>query len=584
MLTKLNNMKVGNKVYAIVGLCLLALVGVASVATYQMWQIGRELVGIAERDLPLTEILTKVTTHQLEQAIVLERAFRYGEEMTRSSHAGELFIESVTQFEALGKKVHEEFVTAKEMSDRFITEAITEAGRKEFMHVSEVVARIDVQHTAYEAEAKAIMELLADGQVARAVQAEEALIVTQDAFVKELEDLLLEVEEFTLDTARTAEAHERFALLLLVVISVIAIAGGAGASWFLVNASIVKPISDVVGSLTELTDGNTDVKVTVHADDEIGTVAKALEIFREKLVQNIEMQKQADAAREAELQRAKRLEELNNEFDARIRALLGEVDGATKTLNGTANSMESVAERTKEQATTVAAASEESATNAQSISAATEELDASVAEIGRQVQKSAEIANQAVEETRRANTTVQGLADASDKIGEVISLINDIAEQTNLLALNATIEAARAGDAGKGFAVVASEVKTLASQTASATEEIANQISGMQGATTQAVEAIGGITKTIDTVNEIAGTIASAVEEQGAATREIGGNAVQAAEAAQEVSKNISGVTDGSDETSRAVHQVLESISQLATQSKGLDQAVQRYLADVNAA
>ena len=124
----------------------------------------------------------------------------------------------------------------------------------------------------------------------------------------------------------------------------------------------------------------------------------------------------------------------------------------------------------------VASAAEETSVNVQTVSAGTEQLSSSIAEIGRQVVTSAEIARKAVDEAGATDATMQGLADNASRISVVVDLIQVIASQTNLLALNATIEAARAGEAGRGFAVVASEVKSLASQTAKATDEIRAQI------------------------------------------------------------------------------------------------------------
>ena len=87
MLAKLNNLNVGAKILGIVGLCLVALAGVAGISIWQMSLIGAEIEEIAEQDIPLTGSLTNITVHQLEQAINFERALRYGEEMQQSEHA-----------------------------------------------------------------------------------------------------------------------------------------------------------------------------------------------------------------------------------------------------------------------------------------------------------------------------------------------------------------------------------------------------------------------------------------------------------------------------------------------------------------
>ena len=98
----------------------------------------------------------------------------------------------------------------------------------------------------------------------------------------------------------------------------------------------------------------------------------------------------------------------------------------------------------------------------QTMAAATEELSASIREIGRKVSEADATASSAMQTTEQLAGAIQGLNEAAGKVGRVVALIDAIANQTNLLSLNATIEAARAGEAGKGFSVVANEVKQLA--------------------------------------------------------------------------------------------------------------------------
>ncbi len=75
-----------------------------------------------------------------------------------------------------------------------------------------------------------------------------------------------------------------------------------------------------------------------------------------------------------------------------------------------------------------------------SVAGSTEELGASVGEIGRQINHSASQSSVAVEETEAMASLVGDLEGAAGRIGSIVELIESIASQTNLLALNATIE------------------------------------------------------------------------------------------------------------------------------------------------
>lgn len=70
------------------------------------------------------------------------------------------------------------------------------------------------------------------------------------------------------------------------------------------------------------------------------------------------------------------------------------------------------------------------------------------------------------EEMDNLASAMERISEASEQIRDIIAEIENIAAQTNLLSLNASIEAARAGEAGKGFAVVADQIGKLAADSA----------------------------------------------------------------------------------------------------------------------
>jgi methyl-accepting chemotaxis protein len=371
----------------------------------------------------------------------------------------------------------------------------------------------------------------------------------------------------------------------MIVTALLGIVGGLVLGYVMAAYAIARPITRSVARLKLLSEGDTSTEILgIGRQDEIGQIAGTMQVFRDNLIKNREMQAREAEAQAARVERAEKIDRLTVAFDHASSAALKTVAAAATELQATASSMNATAEETSRQASVVASASEETTANVQTVAAATEELSASIHEITSQVTESTRIVGEAVQQAQDTNAKVQGLADAAQKIGDVVRIISEIAGQTNLLALNATIEAARAGEMGKGFAVVASEVKTLATQTAKATDEISGQVRSIQEATTSSASAIRDIGGTINRVNEIATAIASAVEEQGAATQEISRNVQQAAQGTQEVSTNIVSVSTAAEHTGSAASEVLTAAGELAMQAEVIRGEVEKYIAGVRAA
>ncbi|WP_305983927.1 globin-coupled sensor protein [Roseibium sp. MMSF_3544] len=269
-------------------------------------------------------------------------------------------------------------------------------------------------------------------------------------------------------------------------------------------------------------------------------------------------------------------------FQDALGAATGALGAASEELEISSGSLSRETGAIGQRVSTMDASSNETASGVQSSATATEEMSASIMEIGRQAGQSREMAQRAVEGAQSTNQTVTELAGFADQVGSVIGLISDIAEQTNLLALNATIEAARAGEMGKGFAVVAAEVKELASQTTKATDEITEQVASIQQATNKSVQEIEGITAVIEELSEIATGIASAVEQQASATEEISSNVQVAAQGTQAFTTEISAVRQSVESVEETAGSIQTMSASLKNHADGLSQQAENFFRKIS--
>ncbi len=580
----LSSISIGQRISGMAGVLLLLSLLIGGFSVLNVRTIGTETGEVADRDIPLADAIVRIETKQLEQAIIFERAARFGVSVATDTRAKELFIENKKEFEALAAEVNELVIKGEEMAREAIAEAPADESETFELILSELEG-VEASFATYVEEIGVWFGLLESNRTIGMQEAMGRIEVEADVLDREFLKMREQIEEFSRTALQDAVALANRTLSLVFILSVVSILVGVVAAVLIIRG-IVGPIAGITHAMGDLSEG--DLTTDIHGierGDEIGAMAKAVEIFKKNAIERQQLIATAeDNERAAKQERTKFLHKLAGDFEAATSAVLGEVTAAADQVKSSATAMSATADQTNQQSTAVAAASEEASGNVQTVASASEELASSIGEISRQVEQSSRMTTKAVSEADAANTTVQGLADAASSIGDVVELINNIAAQTNLLALNATIEAARAGEAGKGFAVVASEVKSLANQTAKATEEISSQISTIQKESSGAVEAIDGIRKVISEVDEIAGTIAAAVEEQGAATQEIARNVQQASAGTQDVSSNIAGVTQAAGETGQAAAQVLELSNSLTEQADKLSANVEKFLADLKSA
>jgi methyl-accepting chemotaxis protein len=372
---------------------------------------------------------------------------------------------------------------------------------------------------------------------------------------------------------------------LLLVVALASVLVAVGIAVFYVQRRLVHRLTSIADAMRRLSAGDIDYKaVTADDHDEVGEMARSLEVFRAGEIERRGFAEREGAEQVVKGQRAAAIEQMISEFRANVTAVIAAVTENVARMETTARTLSSIAGGADQEVRAASASSEATSSNVRTVAGATDELGISIREISEQAVQAKGIVERASAMALSANQRISQLSDSTKRIGNVVKLIRDIAEQTNLLALNATIEAARAGEAGRGFTVVASEVKTLATETAMATEDISTQIGAIQVSTTEVVGAIRSISDVMGDVSQFAVVIAAAVEEQSAATQEIARNVKEATRGANELAGGMSNVTDAIRETNCSATAVLETSKALTAQASELEGAVDAFLKNVAAA
>ncbi len=381
----------------------------------------------------------------------------------------------------------------------------------------------------------------------------------------------------------TAAATRQLAINIILLAVTVLLAIGAAV---ITRVRLGRPMALMTDAMARLAANDTTVEIPgLGRNDEIGSMAAAVEVFKTNAIRVGELARNAaerDAEEAAERQRLR--DETAAAFETTVGGVLERVVAAIDLLHSSAETLSGNAEETAMQAASAAAAANQATANVQTVAGATEELSSSITEIGARVAAAGSVATEARDTAAKTRENIGSLQTAADQIGTIVELIDSIAGQTNLLALNATIEAARAGEAGKGFAVVAAEVKQLADQTSKATSQIGRQIGDIQTSTGTSATSIGAIAEIIHRLNDISGAIATAVEQQAGAASEIAHNVSEAARGTAAVSENVESIRKASEHTSVVSTTVLTAADELTAQAGQLRRAMDEFLVTLRAA
>ncbi|NOH38829.1 methyl-accepting chemotaxis protein [Vibrio coralliilyticus] len=544
----LSRLTIAQKVYLLGLSQLLAMMIMGGFALYQMNKIGNELVDIAEEDIPLTKMLTVVTEHQLEQAILFERALIKAIRVEQG-------LAQMSVFEEAKKKVHDLTVkTEKELYEveEFIEKAIpllhSVEAQEKFKKLLGKLKVVEKSYSTLVDEVDKTMDFGSNGQIEEMLEFSKKVEAHEDEIDKALISILDEVQNFTLASALQAEEDEKYAIKWMTIIASVSIVLGILMP-FLVTRAIRTPIMNLIDRLKQVAEGDGDLTIRLDdsSRDETGTVANAFNKFLGVLMGTI-------------TQINSKAEELGQSSEVAVSAMqrtLQNVEKQRCDIEQVATAINQMNATTQEVANSTA--------NASSV---TDEVRKHVMEGQKEALATQEVIQELANEVTTSSGVIENLVSETNNIGQVLESIQGIAEQTNLLALNAAIEAARAGETGRGFAVVADEVRSLAQRTQEATVDIQKLVDTLQSEAKNAVSSMKKGTDTAklclekssesantfsvaaESVNQIAGLnlqIAAAAEEQSTVAQDLDNNLTSIKTLAEETAEETKNTAAASE-------------------------------------
>jgi methyl-accepting chemotaxis protein len=433
--------------------------------------------------------------------------------------------------------------------------------------VQAALAAYAASFDAYAAAVPKIERVFEQEMTPRAAAMTQQLDVTEESLKQAFAASNIATEEIIASASLAQEILAAVALLIGVALAVI------------IGHGIVRPLNTMTTAMAKLAGGDKTIDIPARDNtDEIGDMARAVEVFKNNAIEADRLAAEEEAARALRARRQDALAEHTKEFGMTIATVMASLSGSADRMRRAAEGMAEAATGVHDQASGTSEGANKSSQDLTAVAAAVEELTASVGEISRQIAAAAVVARQAVQRAESSQGTMQGLADATARIGDVVHLISDIASQTNLLALNATIEAARAGEAGRGFAVVAGEVKALAAQTAKATSEIGSQIEMVRGSTGDAVTAMTEIGNIIGKMDEVTAAISAAVEQQSATTRGIASSVEAVSGATAQTAQSMERVVGAAVSAGAASREVLAGAAGIGSEAEILQGKVEAFL------
>ncbi|WP_341205868.1 methyl-accepting chemotaxis protein [uncultured Psychrosphaera sp.] len=454
---------------SVIQIILLSYLGYVSFVS--MDKIGTKISEIALKNIPLSNKITVITEHQLQESVLFEKVISHTlVDLVKGVSNSNDLAKLTTLLSKKTKQLHDELEHLDKDLVKLINTSHSEDEKRKYQDLHLGLKEINTLFYQLEKQTLLLLKRVSTNGIKSELTNIYELEKQNEVVAKMLEKLLHKTQYLTIDAANKAELDEQDSLRLIGWIIVVSIFISIAVP-LIMGRSITIPLNALIKSFEDVATGDGDLTARVNRQgkDELAHLSRVFDTFMARLQTTIkEVTYYAESVGRAS-------------------------DDALKNIEITLAGVESQAAETQQVTESVKHMTEATAEVAQSTvnaSNVADQVKEKVMEGKTSANDTQVIIKQLAEDVRSTSNDIDALVKETDSIGSVLDTIQGIAEQTNLLALNAAIEAARAGETGRGFAVVADEVRTLAQRTQESTVDIQSRVETLQKGAAQAMESM----------------------------------------------------------------------------------------------
>jgi methyl-accepting chemotaxis protein len=215
------------KGFWLTGLLFLVLLGSGVASIYYLFEINNKLRVVLKHKLPISEMITRITVHKLEQTAWLERALRHAEVAALGQQNNEentrLLKEAKAKFKEFSVKVKKEIEAASNMSMEAQQLAEAEELMVELRRVDESLVSIREGYVGYVKRVDELLDLFVNGNIRDAEKIANETEKLEEGFNQRLESFLFETEEITRQSLSAIGEREGKAIIVIAIMVSIAL-------------------------------------------------------------------------------------------------------------------------------------------------------------------------------------------------------------------------------------------------------------------------------------------------------------------------------------------------------------------------